>query len=49
MCDTAKSLARLQILKQCKAINWNENDLQKVFEALNRTLQYLRGNARLMY
>ena len=50
VCDITKSSARGQILKQCKAIIWDESTMahRKSLEALNRTLQDLRDNTNIM-
>lgn len=50
ICDVTKSSARGQILKLCKVIIWDECTMahKKSLEALNRTLQDLRNNTKLM-
>ncbi|GBP33121.1 ATP-dependent DNA helicase pif1 [Eumeta japonica] len=50
VCDITKSSARGQILKQCKAIIWDESTMahRKSLEALNRTLQDLRDNTNVI-
>lgn len=47
VCDITKSSARGQILKQCKAIIWDESTMAHR-ESLNRTLQDLRDNTNIM-
>ncbi|GBP36694.1 ATP-dependent DNA helicase pif1 [Eumeta japonica] len=48
--DITKSSAREQILKQCKAITWDESTIahRKSLEAFNRILQDLRDNTNVM-
>lgn len=50
VCDISKSSIRGQILKQCKAIIWDESTMahRKSLEALNRTLQDIRDNTNIM-
>ncbi|GBP54565.1 ATP-dependent DNA helicase pif1 [Eumeta japonica] len=49
VCDITQSSARAQILKQCKAIIWDESTIAyiKSLEALKRTLQDVRYNTNV--
>lgn len=50
VCDVSRTSGRGQLLKQCKLIVWDECTMahKKSFEALDRTLQDLRGNTNVM-
>jgi len=50
VCNIAKSSGQAEVLKQAKLIVWDECTMahKKSFEALNRTLQDLREDSRLM-
>jgi hypothetical protein len=48
-CNVSKSSGMGKLLQKCKFIVWDESTMahKKSVEALDRTLQYLRGNKRL--
>jgi hypothetical protein len=50
ICNTSKSSGQAQVLKLCKLIVWDECTMahKKSLEALNRTLQDLKGSSELM-
>ncbi|XP_071577140.1 uncharacterized protein [Temnothorax nylanderi] len=50
ICNISKSSGQAQVLKMCKVIVWDECTMahKRAFEALDRTLQDIRGNKRLM-
>uniref|UniRef100_UPI00358E883F uncharacterized protein n=1 Tax=Myxine glutinosa TaxID=7769 RepID=UPI00358E883F len=49
-CNISKNSAKAKILQQCKIIIWDEATMnhKQAFEAVNRTLQDIRNNNRIM-
>ena len=50
ICNISKGSGQAQVLKQCKLIVWDECTMahKRALEALDRTLQDIRGNRRIM-
>ncbi|KIH46987.1 hypothetical protein ANCDUO_22957 [Ancylostoma duodenale] len=50
VCNISRGSGKAQVLKMCKLIVWDECTMahKKALEALDRTLQDIRGNSRLM-